>query len=193
MIIARHQPQLQLPSPVVGDQQVPHDHQLKLLSVLFDDQLSYKAHLRQVSLRANSCQGLLREASKYLSTGGRIMAYCGFMRPLLEYVPLSWMGAALTHLHKLIATFSAHHRPRCDFPKPCRHATALSFLYKLLCMSGTDQLTAMIPPLQPSSAPVRSRSNHRVQARHAFQLLEQLPNAAPNFLRRAFQYCIVDS
>ena len=45
MTISRHQPQRQLPSPVFGDQQVPHDHQLKLLGVLFDDRLSYMAHL----------------------------------------------------------------------------------------------------------------------------------------------------
>ena len=103
MTISHHQPQRQLPSPVVGDQQVPHDHQLKLLGVLFDDRLSYRVHLRQVSLRANSSLGLLRKASKYLSTAGRIMTYRGFVRPLLEYAPLAWMGVAPHICTKLIA------------------------------------------------------------------------------------------
>ena len=99
MTISRHQPQRQLPSIVFGDQQVPHDHQLKLLGVLFDDRLSCRAHLRQVSLRANFRRGLLCEASKYLSTAGWIMTYRGFVRLLLEYAPLAWMGAAPTLLH----------------------------------------------------------------------------------------------
>ena len=175
--ISRHQLQQQLPSPVFGDQQVPHDHQLKLLGVLFDDRLSYRAHLRQVSLRANSHLSLLRKASKNLSTAGRITTYHGFVRPLLEYAPLAWMGAAPTHLHQ----FDRVQRRALHIIGPDailqslasrRHIAALSFLYKLLCMSGPDQLTAMVPPLQPQPGPARTRSNHRVQAQHAFQLSE---------------------
>ena len=196
MSISRHQPQRQLPSPVFGDHQVRHDHQLKLLGVLFDDRLSYRAHLRQVSQRANSRLGLLCMASKYLSTAGRTTTYRGFVQPLLEYAPLTWMGAAPTHLHQLdrVQRRALHIiSPNAILQslESRRHVAALCFLYKLLCMSGPDQLTAMDPPLQPPPRPVRTRSNHRVQARHAFQLSEQLTTAAPNFLRRVFPHCIV--
>ena len=121
MTISHHQPQRQLPSPVVGDQQVPHDHQLKLLGVLFDDRLSYRVHLRQVSLRANSSLGLLRKASKYLSIAGRITTYRGFVRPLLEYAPLAWMGVAPHICTKLIA---------CNYLVQCREATHRRKLWK---------------------------------------------------------------
>ena len=194
--IFRHQPQQQPPSPVVSDQQVPHDHQLKLLGVLFDDQLSYRAHLRQVSLRANSRLGSLCRTSKYLSTAGQIRTYRGFVRPLLEYAQLAWMGAAPTHLHQLdrVQRRALHIiGPNTILQSLAsrRHVTALSFPYKLLCMSGPDQLTAMVPPLHPPPGPARTRSNHRVQVRYAFQLSEQLPAAAPNFLRRVFPHCTV--
>ena len=196
MTISRHQPQRQLPSRVFGDQQVPHDHQLKLLGVLFDGRLSYRDHLRQVSLRANSRLGLLRRASKYLSTAGRIRTHRGFVRSLLEYAPLAWMGAAPTHLHQLdrVQRRALHIiSPNAILQslESCRHAAALCFLYKLLCMSGPAQLTAMVPPLQPTPGPVRTRSNHHVQAQHAFQLSEQLNTAAPNFLRSVSPHCIV--
>ena len=110
------------PRPVLGDLQVPHDQQFRLLSVLFDDQLSCNAHLRQVSLQANSRLCLLCKSSIYLSTAGWITTYLAFLRPLLEYAILVWMGAATTYLHQLDHVQRravAHHRPRCDFPKPC--------------------------------------------------------------------------
>ena len=120
----------------------------------------------------------------------------GFVRHLLEYAPQAWMGAAPTHLHQLDrvqrrALYIIGPNAILQSLASRRHVAALSFLYKLFCMSGPDQLTAMVPPLQPPPGPARTRSSHRVQARHAFQLSEQLPAAAPNFLRRAFPHCIV--
>ena len=110
------------PRPVPSDLQVPHDQQLQLLGVLFDVRRSYNAHLRQVSLRVNSRLWLLWKASIYLSTAGWITTYGGFLRPLLEYTILIWMGAATTYLHQLDHVQRravAQHRPRCDFPKHC--------------------------------------------------------------------------
>ena len=108
--------------PVLGDLQLRHDQQLKLLCVLFDYRLSYNAHLRQMSLRANSRLCLLCKTSEYLSTGGWITTYLAFLRPLLEYTILVWMGAATTYLHQLghvQRRALPHHGPRCDFAKPC--------------------------------------------------------------------------
>ena len=106
------------------------------------------------------------------------------------------MGAAPTHLHQLghIQRRALHiigPNAILHILASRRHVAALSFLYKLLCMFCPDQPTAVVPPLQPPPGPVRTRSNHRVQARHTFQFSEQLPAAAPNFLRRAFPHCIV--
>ena len=156
--------------------------------------ISYRAHLWQVSLRASSRLGLLRKASKYLCTYSRITTFHGFVRPLPMYAVLAWIGAAAAHLHQidriqrhalniigpyaiLQSIASRQHVAVPSFPDAIlpsrRHVAALSFLYKLLCMSGHDQLTAMVPPLQPP--PVRTRLNHCVQAQHAFQLSVQLP------------------
>ena len=106
------------------------------------------------------------------------------------------MGAAHTHLHQLdrVQRRALHIvGPNAILQNLAlrRHVASLSFLYKLLCMSDPDQLTAMVPPLQPPPGPARTRLNHRVQARHAFQLSEQLPTAASTFLCRAFPHCIV--
>ena len=115
----------------------------------------------------------------------------GLCGPLLEYATLARMGAAPTHLHQLdrVQRRALHIIGPDTILQSLasgRHVAGLSFLYKLLCMSGPDQLTAMVRPLQPPPGPARPRLNHIVQARHAFQLSEKLPATVPNFVRRAF-------
>ena len=107
---------------------------------------------------------------------------------------LAWMGAAPSHLHQLdrVQRHSLHIIVQDAI---LLHHADISLnsasYYKLICMFGPNQLTAMVPPLQLSPGPAWARSNHRVQARHAFQVSEQLPVAAPKFLRRGFPHCIV--
>ena len=45
--------------------------------------------------------GFLRKAFKVLDHKGRTAAYKGFVRPMLEYCPLVWSGAADGHLRRL--------------------------------------------------------------------------------------------
>ena len=149
-----------------------------------------------MSLPANSRLCLLCKASKHLSTAGCMTTYCALLRPLLEYTILAWMGAATTYLHQLDHVQRravAHHRPRCDFPMPCITPTGCcsQLPLKLLGMSATDKLTTMVPALQSPLGQSRTRSNHCVVARYAFQLSEQLFFAAPSFLSRAFPHCKV--
>ena len=70
----------------------------------------------------------------------------GLCGSLLEYAPLARMDAAPTHLHKLDrAQQRALHiiGPDAILQSVAsrQHVADLSFLYKLLCMSGPDQLS----------------------------------------------------
>ena len=74
---------------------------LKLLGVTFDKHLFYGPHLQRIALRAAQRIGFLRKSFKVLDTHGRFAAYKGFVRPMLEYCPLVWAGAAPYHLSRL--------------------------------------------------------------------------------------------
>ena len=54
-----------------------------------------------LQLRANSRLHLLRRAAPILSPRHRETMYKGFVRPLLEYAPLVWMGSSTTSLAQL--------------------------------------------------------------------------------------------
>ena len=91
------------PVPAInfGGEVIPQQPPLKLLGVIVDSKLSFSAHLRSVAARANSCIGLICRAARVLDCHGMLAVYHGFVRPLLEYAPLVWMGAAPTSLEHL--------------------------------------------------------------------------------------------
>ena len=74
---------------------------LLLLGVTFDQHLSYSPHQRSTAVRAAQRIGFLRKAFTLLDHHGRTVAYKGFIRPVLEYCPLVWSGAAACHLERL--------------------------------------------------------------------------------------------
>ena len=70
---------------------------LQLLSVSFDSALSYRCHICSIAVRANQRLGLLKKAPPFLDCHSRDTVYKAFVRPIMEYCPLAWMGAAHTH------------------------------------------------------------------------------------------------
>ena len=86
-----------------GGTPLPPDESVKVLRRTFDSKLSYRLHLRQVASRAKQRLGLLRKAAPLLSHAGRVTVCKGFVRPMLEYAPLAWMGPAPSHLAMLDA------------------------------------------------------------------------------------------
>lgn len=185
------------PSLIFDGTAVAEDNSVKLLGVTFDRLLSFRDHLRSVTLRANQRIGLLRKAARVLDYEGRLATYKGFVRPLMEYAPLVWMGAASSHLLKLdkVQRRALHIiGPQTLLPSLSvrRTVSAMTYLYKLQCIDGPPQLLALIPPLRDHSDIPRTRADHRVTAGHDKQLLSPLPAASPAFMTRAFPYCIID-
>ena len=94
LIIDHHRPAWTVPPICFGDTPVDEESEIKLLGVTFDTHLT-------VALRANSRLHLLRRAAPILSPRYRETMYKGFVRPLLEYAPLVWMGSSKTSLAQL--------------------------------------------------------------------------------------------
>ena len=138
---------------------------------------------RRVSLSVNNCSkakqrlGFLRRATRILDVHGRQATYKGFIRPVLEYAPLVWMGAAKTHLSRLdrVKRNALHVLGPgilLQSLQARRTVAALAYLYKLQYISGPPQLRAIVPPpATPIENGRPTRSNH---ALHGYQL--QLPS-----------------
>ena len=85
MTITRHRHQWPIPAASFGGLNVDETATIKLLSVVFDKSMSFRNHLRSVAMHAAQRLGFLRKAWQVLDISGRLMAYKGFVRPLMEY------------------------------------------------------------------------------------------------------------
>ena len=194
MVVTNRRTPLPFPSISFGGLPVTEDEHVKLLGVDFDHKLSFRGHLRSVAVRANQRLAFLRRAAKALDTRGLVSVYKGFIRPVLEYAPLVWMGAAPTHLQRLdqvqhralkviggnTVLQSLHFR---------RVVSGLVYLYKLQCLPGPPMLLNVVPPLaHPVTEP---RTRRQSAERHNLQLLNELPCASNDLLRRSFPYGII--
>ena len=148
------------PVPAInfGREVIPQHPHLKLLGVMVDSKLSVSAHLRSVAARANSRLGLLRRAARVLDCHGMLAVYHGFVRPLLEYTPLVWMGAAptdLEHLNRVQRRALHILGPNILLQRleARRTVVALTFVYKLLGQPSPPLLRSMVPPLSSSTMP----------------------------------------
>eukprot|EP00117_Sycon_ciliatum_P015231 scpid90198/ scgid15163/ len=123
-----------------GDHTVSELSEVKLLGITFDSGLSFKTHLHNTALKANSRLGFLRKAARVLDGAGKRTVYRGFVRPVLEYAPLVWMGAASSHLRLLDRVQRrALHILGPDVLLQSlaarRLVAALSYMYKLMCLA----------------------------------------------------------
>ena len=84
-----------------GDHTVSELSEVNLLGITFDSGLSFKTHLHNTALKANSRLRFLRKAARVLDGAGKRTICRGFVGQVLEYAPLVWMGAASGHLRLL--------------------------------------------------------------------------------------------
>ena len=186
------------PDPILTFGNVPIEttDKLKLLSITFDPTLSFRPHLHNLAVRANRRLTFLRKAGRVPDKAGRMAAYKGFIRPLLEYAPLAWLGAAQTHLVRLDRVQQKAMKligPGTLLQSlPLRRmVAATTYLYKLHYTTDPPQLTQLLPhAAAPHPNPY---TRLQLKAHHQFQLLNPLPQNAPDYLQRSFPYSIIKS
>ena len=115
LIIDHHRPAWTVPPICFGGIPVNEESEIKLLGVTFNTHLTFNSHIRSVALRANSRLHLLRRAAPILSPRHRATMYKGFVRRLLEYAPLVWMGSSTTSLAQLdrVQRHALHNYNQC--------------------------------------------------------------------------------
>ena len=187
---------LDLPPLLFGGTLVPETTTITLLGVKVDAKLTFSDHLRSVATRARQRLGVLNRAAHILTPAGRTTVYKAFVRPVMEYAPLVWMGAAQSHLQRLnnVQRRALHAiGPGAHLPSLAirRTVASLACLYKLHYLPGPPQLLSVLPPRHIISTNPRTRSEHGAVSGHDHQLQHQLPASAPLALKRSFPHCSI--
>ena len=74
----------------VGDQVLKRVLEFKYLGVVFDENLSWNAHIKYIATKASKRIGLLKRTRKDLCAYSTNLAYTSFVRPVLEYCDSVW-------------------------------------------------------------------------------------------------------
>ena len=127
--------------------------------------LTFSDHLRSVATRARQRLGVLNRAAHILTPAGRTTVYKAFVRPVMEYALLVWMGAVKSHLQRLNnvqrralhAIGPGEHLPSLAIR---RTVAWLACLYKLHYLPGPPQLLSVLPTRHIISTNPRTRSEH---------------------------------
>ena len=197
MSISRHHQQWPVAPLEFGGVFVEEVTSLKLLGVTFDNKLSFSYHLRSVALRAAQRIGFLRKACAILDRPGRLRAYKGFVRPIMEYSPLVWCSAPASYLGRLDkvqrrALALIGHGSYVDSLQLRRTVYGLCMLFKLVCHPRLPYLESLLPsPKVTTSA--RTRRQRRAANGHLHQLSNSLSSHSSTALRRTFPYFLLDT
>ena len=192
LTISHHRPPWRHPTLKFDGTAVEEHDSLKLLGVTFDRQLSFRSHLRSVAVRGRQRLYFLRRVAPLLDTQGRERVYKGFVRPVLEYCPLVWMGASATALAGIDAVQQSAIKlintqawlPSLDIR---RSVAALSMLYKLLSLPPTSPLQSLVPKLsEPHELAHSTRHQMSAALCHSFPIARSAPRTARNTILRAF-------
>ena len=194
MTISRHRVDWPIPPVAFNGLNVAEADTLKLLGVTFDRHLHYGQHLRNTALRAAQRIGFLRKAFQVLDHKGRTVAYKGFVRPMLEYCPLVWSGAADSHLRRLDkvqkrALALIGPGTVVDSLALRRTVSGLCLIFKLMSGPWVPTLQPLLPPTLNNIDNPRTRNQH--SATHSFQLSLPLPVRSIDSIIRSFPYGLV--
>ena len=139
---------------------------------------------------------LLRKASAVLDIPGRLTTYKGFVRPLMEYSPLVWSGAAACHLSRL----DRIQRRALSFLGPGvivdslelrRTISGLCLLYKLLCGPRSPCLLPLLPRHAHHTHHPRTRQQAQASSGHNLQFSLTLPPRSNNTILRSFPHALI--
>ena len=194
-IFSSHREPWPTPAVIFNDTIISDQSSLQLLGVSFDSALNYRCHIRSIAVRANQRLGLLKKASLFLDSRSRDRVYRALVRPIMEYCPLAWMGAAHTHLHQLarVQRKALHIIGEGTWLPSLTHrrmVAACTFLYKLFCAPSLSALRSRLSP----KAAIRRRHTRLATSSiqgHLHQLETGFPIRSDSISLRTFPAYVV--
>ena len=128
---------------------------VKLVGYLFDERLGWSGMIQDLALKTRRRLGMLTRLRPLLDDKNM---YTTFIRPILEYGSVQFMGVAATHLGKLDAmqrTVERIGRFKAESLKSRREAAAIILTLKLMAGEGRGVLNHFTPVLVDSSTGVK--------------------------------------
>ena len=195
LTISHHRSPIAVPAINVQGTVVPEVAELHLLGIMFDKDLSFRTHIRHLNIRGTQRLGFLRKAAAVLGPAGCVTAYKGFVRPVLEYGMLTWMGASQTTLRQLanVQRRALHViGPGSFLPslEVRRAVAALCFLYKLHYLPGPAILTQLLPPPAPL---LQRETRMQLAVHHNYQLTHPQSRHSRSNVQRSFPDAIIST
>jgi len=123
---------------------------LKILGIYFDRKLTWRNMIDHLAARCRQRLGAIFRAREYLGQSGLTIAFKSFVRPICEYSNIVFMGASVTHLHKLDSIQKlAEKLCGTTFSSLAsrRNASSIGLLCKLLELQCRDPLQSFCPAL----------------------------------------------
>ena len=198
LVLSHHRPMWQHQALQFDGVTVQEEESLKLLGVVFDRQLAFRNHIRSVAIRGNQRLYFLRRAAPLLDIRGREKAYNGFVRPVLEYCPLAWMGASISTLAQLDAV---QHRALKIISSETwlpslairRTVAALCYVYKLLCLPPHSPLQSLVPKRSTPGPQLYATRHRSTDCPHQHQLEPSVPFSSRNTVLHSFPTGVLDT
>jgi hypothetical protein len=135
--------------------------EVKLVGYIFDGHMTWSTMLEKLYKKARSRMGMLVRLRSCLNNKNMETMYTSFVRPIMEYGSLAWMGAAVSHLEKLDSVQEAAMkigRFKVESLASRRDAAAAAFACKLLDGKGRGVLKLHVPKvLRLPASRVRSK------------------------------------
>ena len=75
-----------------------NENLIEILGLNYDHSLSFQLHIRKIASKAAGKITALRRITWLVNREERVLLYKAQIRPVLEFSPLTWGGAAATHL-----------------------------------------------------------------------------------------------
>lgn len=139
------------PAGIVFDgYELPAKSAIKIVGFTVDSKLRWGLMIDRLAKKARSRIEALARIRAYLDSNSMRLMYSSFIRPIMEYGCVAWMGAAPSHLSKLDMVQQSAQRLgnfEIESLESRRNAAALSFSLKMMAGKCKDILNSFTPQL----------------------------------------------
>ena len=152
---------------VMEGQQVKRVDEVKLVGDLFDSKLTMSSMVGALAKKARSRVGALRRLKPMLDSSNLQLMYTMFVRSVMEYGNLVYMGAAKSHLEKLDRVQDSAMKLggfTVESLQSRREAAAIDFALGLLSGGGYGELKSYKPTTMQPLSLTRKRTRYAIGA-----------------------------
>ena len=145
---------------------IPKRKQIKLVGYTIDSRLRWGPMIDRLAKKARSRIGALSRVRCFLDANNMKLIYSSFIRSIMEYGSVAWMGAAVTHLNKLDRVQDTAHRIgnfRVESLNCRREASAAAFALKMMSGSCKGALNEHVPVTYLPQNTSKRTSRHTLQ------------------------------